>query len=81
MKKLDFSQMEVINGGACVKEGAIFLGSAILSLGTTGFTAGLSWGLTAVAYVDYFNCQMTQMPTAVYNNVQSSTNSVTLLQK
>ena len=56
MKTLSLEQMEVINGGACAKQGAVAFGAAILSLGTTGFTAGLSWGLTAVAYADYMTC-------------------------
>ena len=56
MKELNFEQMEMINGGGCFLEGVSFLGSAILSLGTTGFTAGLSWGLTALAYGQYFMC-------------------------
>ena len=62
MKKMNLEQMEMLNGGkSCFKEGAVFLASAVLSLGTTGFTAGLSWGLTVVAYVDYFMCQSANM--------------------
>jgi len=59
MKTLSLEQMEVINGGkgSCAKEGFVFLGSVVLSLGTTGFTAGLSWTIAAIAYGDYFACQ------------------------
>jgi hypothetical protein len=58
MKKLDFGQMENIQGGdSCFAEGAVFLLSAIASLGSTGFTAGLSWGLTAWAAKEYVLCQ------------------------
>ncbi|GHT40925.1 hypothetical protein FACS189437_07200 [Bacteroidia bacterium] len=78
MKKMDFLQMENLQGGqtattvadddfsqvdskGCFGKGAAFLGSAILSLGTTGFTAGLSWGLTVYAYVDYMDCKLKQI--------------------
>jgi hypothetical protein len=80
MKKMNFEQMEIINGGesmatvdtsvtqidtaykqSCLAEGAVFLASTILSFGTTGLTAGLSWSLTAWAYKDYFMCQYKNM--------------------
>jgi hypothetical protein len=80
MEKMNFEQMEVLNGGSaqvvaaavnydlidgakksCLAEGTIVLVSGILSLGMTGFTAGLSWGLTAWAYKDYFMCQYNNM--------------------
>ncbi|GHV57668.1 hypothetical protein FACS1894182_07120 [Bacteroidia bacterium] len=58
MKKLDFEQMEVISGGkSCAVEAVVFAASFITSLGMTGFTAGLSWGLTAWAAKDYIMCQ------------------------
>ena len=38
MKTLSLEQMEIINGGAYAKQGAVAFGAAILSLGTTGFT-------------------------------------------
>jgi hypothetical protein len=39
-----------------------FFAWAICSLGTTGFTGGLSWGLTAWAYKEYFECMLEHMP-------------------
>lgn len=67
---MNFEQMVVCGGKSCLKEGGVFIGSVILSLGTTGFTAGLSWTLAGVAYADYFMCQWGNMGNIVATNNQ-----------
>lgn len=50
--------MEGIEGGkSCFVQGTVLFFSTIASLGGTGFTGGLSWGLTFWAAAEYVACQ------------------------
>ena len=60
MKKMNFEQMNVVNGGACTGEGLAFLGGALTSI-FGGPLALLSWGLTAYAYYNYMDCMIGQL--------------------
>jgi hypothetical protein len=65
MKKLNFGEMEKLQGGGCGWEGlgAILSGIGIIaSAGTGGVATGIAVGDFLVSYASYFDCKLKQMP-------------------